>query len=47
MFGTVAQMKGLPGAQKVLLAWNQALTSGINGMIHSVMYRANDEPDVF
>ena len=29
------------------MAWNQALTSGINGMIHSVVYRSTDEPDVF
>ena len=47
MFGTVARMKGLPGAETVLMAWNNALTSGIDGMIHSVVYRSTDEPDVF
>ncbi|RLT38634.1 MAG: hypothetical protein DWI58_14830 [Chloroflexi bacterium] len=47
MFGTVGRLKGLPGAEPALMAWNQALTSGINGMIHSVVYRSTDEPDVF
>ena len=47
MFGTVAQMQGLPGAEAVLMAWNRALTAPIHGMVHSVVYRSTDEPDVF
>ena len=47
MFGTVARLQGLPGSEAVLMAWNQALTSGIEGMIHSVVYRSVEEPDVF
>jgi len=39
-------MKAKPGGEAMLIAWTRALTTTIDGMVHSIVYRAADEPGV-
>lgn len=47
MFGTVARMRVKPGAEPLLMAWSRAFTTPIAGLVHTTVYRARGEDDVY
>ena len=46
MFGTVARMKLKPGAEPLLEAWIQPLTSPIVGLLSLTLYRSREDRNV-